>query len=50
VTQTPINPTVDRLYPTVFIYYASVEANFGDNLAAKPFKFDVDKCPGLFFE
>jgi hypothetical protein len=23
-----------------------LEANFGDN-PAKPFKFDIDKCPGL---
>jgi hypothetical protein len=28
----------------------SLEANFGDNLVANPFKFDVDKCPGLVFE
>jgi hypothetical protein len=41
---------VDRLYPTVSIFGSSVEANFGDNLVAKPFKFDVDKFPGLVFE
>jgi hypothetical protein len=47
--QRPINPTVDRLYPTVS-FYEYVEANFGSDLVAKPFKFDTDKCPGLVFE
>jgi hypothetical protein len=50
--QTPINPTVDRLYPTIYFYNpgASVEANFGGNLVTKPFKFDIYKCPGLVFK
>jgi hypothetical protein len=26
-----------------------VEANFGDNLA-KPFSYDIDKCPGMNLE
>jgi hypothetical protein len=41
----PINPTVDCLYPTVYICNTTVEANFGNNLVAKPFKFDINKCP-----
>jgi hypothetical protein len=46
----PINPTVNSLYPTVTIHgYGSVEANFGDDLA-KPFSYDIDKCPGLNLE
>jgi hypothetical protein len=28
----------------------SVEANFGDNLATKPFKYDIEQCPGLVFK
>jgi hypothetical protein len=28
---------------------ASIEANFGDD-SAKPFKYDIEKCPGLVFE
>jgi hypothetical protein len=48
--QIPINPTVDRLYPTAYLNDVSVEANFGNNLVDKPFKFDIDKCPGLVFE
>jgi hypothetical protein len=46
----PISPSVDLLYPTVWISWASVEANFGNNLAGKPFKFDYNKCPGLDME
>jgi hypothetical protein len=26
-----------------------VEANFGDDLA-KPFRYDIDKCPGMNWE
>jgi cyanate lyase len=54
--QTPIKPTVDRLYPTVSLYgnlhgkTSAVEGNFGDNLVAKPFEYDIRKCPGLVFE
>jgi hypothetical protein len=40
---------VDRLYPTAFIFNAYLEANFGDDRQAKPFKYDVDKCPGMEF-
>jgi hypothetical protein len=49
--QIPIShPVGDRLFPTVHICEASVEANFGND-AAKPFKFDIhNKCPGLVFE
>jgi hypothetical protein len=46
--QTTINPTVDRLYPTVFYKSVSVEANF--DAVVNPFKFDIAKCPGLVFE
>jgi hypothetical protein len=45
-----VSPSVDSLYPTVWISWASVEANFGDNLAKKPFKFDYNKCPALDME
>jgi hypothetical protein len=44
--QVPIAPSVDRLFPTVRKVKVPLEANFGDN-PAKPFKFDIDKCPGL---
>jgi hypothetical protein len=37
---------VDRLFPTVRKLYVPLEANFGDD-PAKPFKYDIDKCPGL---
>jgi hypothetical protein len=40
---------MDTLYPTVSIYEsASIEANFGDD-SAKPFKYDIKKCPGMVF-
>jgi hypothetical protein len=45
----PISPSVGCLWPTVKMLDASVEFNFGDNLA-KPFKFDVEKCPELTFQ
>jgi hypothetical protein len=48
----PISPSLDDLdclHPTVEIYDAWGEANFGGN-PAKPFKFDIDKCPGLDLE
>jgi hypothetical protein len=45
----PISPSVHRLYPTVTMgKYMSLEANFGDN-PAKPFSFDIAKCPNLIF-
>jgi hypothetical protein len=48
--QIPINSTVNPLYPTVSVRgNVSVEANFGDDLA-KPFKYDIKKCPGMVFE
>jgi hypothetical protein len=28
----------------------SLEANFGDDLEKKPFKYDIEKCEGLVFE
>jgi hypothetical protein len=27
-----------------------LQTNFGDNLLAKPFKYDIKKCPGLGLE
>jgi hypothetical protein len=50
--QIPINTTANTLYPTVSMYgfgYGSVVANFGDN-PAKPFSYDIKKCPGIVFE
>jgi hypothetical protein len=49
--QIPINPTtVNPLYPTVTLLGpGSVEANFGDDLA-KPFCYDIQECPGIFFK
>jgi hypothetical protein len=41
---------VDLLIPTVSIRYLSVEANFGDDQRAKPFKYDIQKCTGLVFD
>jgi hypothetical protein len=41
---------VDHLVPTVALWdEMSVEANFGDN-PAKPFEYDIKKCPGMGFE
>jgi hypothetical protein len=46
----PMSCTVDILYPTLSISRNGlVEANFGDNLA-KPFSYDIDKCPGMNLE
>jgi hypothetical protein len=45
----PIGNPGDSLYPTVRLCDASVEANFGDD-SAKPFRYDIDKCPGLDME
>jgi hypothetical protein len=40
----PINPLGERLFPTVSMWrHISVEANFG----AKPFKYDIQNCPGF---
>jgi hypothetical protein len=43
----PINPTVDRLFPTVRLFAnTTIVANFGGD-AAKPFEYDIHNCPGL---
>jgi hypothetical protein len=48
--QIQINPTVDHLVPTVALRDGvSVEANFGEN-PAKPFEYDIEKCPGMGLE
>jgi hypothetical protein len=49
--QIPINPeTGNCLIPTIALWdHVSVEANFGDD-SAKPFKYDIKKCPGLVFD
>jgi hypothetical protein len=49
--QTPICPSVDRLFPTVTMWDADMflEANFGDDPVAKPFEYDIKKCPGMEF-
>jgi hypothetical protein len=45
----PIKPVIHGLYPTVTIgKNTSLEANFGDD-PAKPFSFDITKCPRLVF-
>jgi hypothetical protein len=48
--QIPINPaTGNCLIPTIALWdHVSVEANFGDD-SAKPFKYNVETCPGLVF-
>jgi hypothetical protein len=49
--QIPINPTVNTLYPTITIMgKVTVEANFGDDQQAKPFKYEIKKCPGLVLD
>jgi hypothetical protein len=55
--QIPMKSIVNPLYPTVSLYgsgddgynHISVEANFGDD-SAKPFKYDIKKCPGMVFD
>jgi hypothetical protein len=48
--ETPINSMVDTLYPTISMDgNATVEVNFGENLA-KPFSYDIKKCPGMVLE
>jgi hypothetical protein len=45
-----ISPTVNRLYPTVAIHgNVCVDANFGESLAVKPFKFDIDQYLAFVF-
>jgi hypothetical protein len=47
----PITPSVSVLFPTVrMCSMVSVETNFGDNLVANPFKFDIAKCAALELE
>jgi hypothetical protein len=49
--QIPINPTVNALYPTITLKgKVSVEANFGEDRQAKPFKYDIKKFPGLVLD
>jgi hypothetical protein len=48
--QIPLNPVQVELYPTAFVERNEIlEANFGTD-SAKPFEYDIDKCPGLVFE
>jgi hypothetical protein len=35
-----------RLYPTVHMRHSLLEFNFGGD-KARPFKYDIGKCPGL---
>jgi hypothetical protein len=44
----PIHPD-NFLTPTIKMMDSSVEANFGHDLA-KPFKYNIEKCPGMVFE
>jgi hypothetical protein len=39
-----------RLVPTISMKDASLEANFGNDLLAKPFKYDIENCPGLVYQ
>jgi hypothetical protein len=50
--QIPImRPTAICLYPAVTLWHPiSLRANFGDDLENHPFKYDIEKCPGLIFE
>jgi hypothetical protein len=46
----PIKLPLHQLYPTTSVQInSSVEANFGTD-SAKPFEYDIDKCPGMVFE
>jgi hypothetical protein len=48
--QIPIKRLPYELYPTAIMEEnASMEANFGTD-SAKPFEYDIHKCPGLVFE
>jgi hypothetical protein len=47
--QIAISPSVDCLFPTIYIWDTPLEANFGDDLA-KPFKYTTGTCPGVEFE
>jgi hypothetical protein len=48
--QIPINPSVDFLYLSVYMFDISLEVNFGDD-PARPFLFDIERtCPGLILE
>jgi hypothetical protein len=38
--QMPISPSVNCLYPTLEMWYVSVEANFGND-PAKPFQYNI---------
>jgi hypothetical protein len=41
---------VDHLFPSILMWPdAHLEANFGDNVA-KPFEYDIQKCPGMGLE
>jgi hypothetical protein len=44
--QIPIKNPGTMLFPTTRVRGISVEANFGNDLA-KPFKYDINTCPGL---
>jgi hypothetical protein len=47
--QIQINLVADCVYPTVTMCDHAdmfLETNFGDD-SAKPFKYDIEKCPGL---
>jgi hypothetical protein len=48
--QIEISPSLDLLVPTVNLRDVSVEANFGDDRRAKPFRYDIEKCPGLVLD
>jgi hypothetical protein len=49
--QIQIHPLADCLYPMVIVDGDAnnmiLHTNFGDDLLAKPFKYDINKCPGL---
>jgi hypothetical protein len=45
-----IDSTANPLYPTFsLVGKVSLEANFGDDLA-NPFRYDINKCPGMVYE